>query len=483
MNKLGARSLMVAGLFGLAGVFSNAGCGGGGGGGSAGHGGSGGHAGTGGAAGHAGSGGSTAGTGGSAAGTGGGSAGTGGSAAGTGGSTAGTGGSAAGSGGTGGTHTDGGLDGSHDASDGGAGTAAFLFTFDTDIQGWYLNSYGTGNLGATVDGSSAASLSWDTAVGSPTTTPTGSLKVTGDFTDYGQDILASVDIHPWVDASGGRTAHAWVLLDADDAGAGTTFTASLQSNSDGFKFAGGPAATLTAGTWTEINLPLTAVSGGFDPSKVIQLTVQISDATKTDGSAAFAGPINATFHIDTVSDGSGGAPPPALSHTFDKDTLGYTASANPAPTVDGGTGVVANVTWDSAVGNPAPGSLMLTATFNDYGQIADVNTAISPPVNLTGKTVHVKVRLDSGAFNGFAQIHASSTGYKFGSGGASGLSVSTTWTDLTLDPVMAHTGNAMFDETQVIQLGVQFGTGSRPDGGVFAGPVTAVFHIDSFVEQ
>jgi hypothetical protein len=136
------------------------------------------------------------------------------------------------------------------------------------------------------------------------------------------------------------------------------------------------------------------------------------------------------------------------------------------------------------VGNPAPGSLKLTATFTDYDQIVDVVSQISPLANLTGKTVHVKVRLDSGAFNGFAQIHGSSTtNYVYASGSASGLTAGTTWTDLTLDPAAAHTANAAFDATQLIQLGVQFGTGSRPDGGIFAGPITAVFHIDSFIAQ
>jgi hypothetical protein len=470
MNKLGARSLMVAGLFGLAGVFSNAGCGGGGGGGSAGHSGAGGHAGTsgGGAGGHAGTGGSAAGTGGSAAGTGG-------SAAGTGGSAAGTGGSAAGSGGAAGSHTDGGTDAT-DASDGGAGTAAFLFSFDTNTQGWGVNTFGTGNLGA-IDGGAPPAITWDGTVGSPTTTPAGSLKVTGTFTEYGQYILTSVGIAPWVDATG-KTAHAMIRLDAGDAGAGTTFTANLQANSDGYHGIGGATVTLTAGTWTDVTLNFAGHAAPFDASKIIQLTIQLSDPASADG-AAFPGPISPTFHIDTITDGSGLPAPPLLSHTFDKDTLGYTASGN-AALADGGTGPT--LTWDSAEGNPANGSLKVTATFTDYDQTVDVVSQISPLVNLTGKIVHVQVRCDSGALNGFAQIHGSTTtGYVYGSGQAKGLTASTTWTDLALDPTTITTSG--WDTTKLIQLGVQFGPGGRPDGGTFPGPISVVVHVDSFIAQ
>ena len=305
--------------------------------------------------------------------------------------------------------------------------------------------------------------------------------VTGTFTDYGQYIDTSVNIAPWIDASG-RTAHALVRLDAGDAAAGTTFTASFQANSNGYKGIGGGSTTLVAGTWKEITLPLVAnTSSGFDPTKLIQLTIQIADATSADG-AAFPGPVNAVFHIDSITDGSNGAPPPLLSHTFDKDTLGYTANGNTALLADGGAGPT--LTWDSAEGDPSPGSLKITATFTDYDQTVDVVTQISPLINLTGKTVHVKVRCDSGALNGFAQIHGSTGNYVYGSGQAAGFTAatsSTAWTDLKLDPTTITTTG--WDTTKLIQLGVQFGPGGRPDGGVFAGPVSVVVHVDSFIAQ
>ena len=38
-----------------------------------------------------------------------------------------------------------------------------------------------------------------------------------------------------------------------------------------------------------------------------------------------------------------------------------------------------------------------------------------------------------------------------------------------------------YDPTQIIQVGVQFGTGGMPDGGVFGAATSPKFHIDSIV--
>jgi hypothetical protein len=40
-----------------------------------------------------------------------------------------------------------------------------------------------------------------------------------------------------------------------------------------------------------------------------------------------------------------------------------------------------------------------------------------------------------------------------------------------------------YDPTQIIQVGVQFGIGNMPDGGVFGSREAPVFHIDSIVAQ
>ncbi len=174
MKNFGAKWLALAAVVGAAAGLSLNGCGGGDGGGT----GKGGSAGSS-AGGRGGT--STAGTGGSA-GRGGATAGTGGS---TGGSTAGTGGATGGTGGGGGTS--GGL------------PCPGLATFDSDAQGFLLNTYAAaGNL-ANLEGGAKATLSWTNTQGDP---GAGAVKVDAPYSDYNQFVdvqkgLGSAALQNW----------------------------------------------------------------------------------------------------------------------------------------------------------------------------------------------------------------------------------------------------------------------------------------------
>ncbi|HEY5089332.1 MAG TPA: hypothetical protein VIK30_05150, partial [Polyangia bacterium] len=361
--------MTVAGLVGAAGLLLNVNCGssssgtgtGGTTGGTAGHAGT-----TGGTAGHAGTNGGTAGTNGGTAGTG--SAGTGVSSGGNGGDagnpgggtnggTAGSGGSTAGSGG----HA-GGAGGSN--TDGGTGTAAFSFTFDKNAEGFGFNTFNPsagGNVDD-IDGGTKPTLTWDGTVGSPSSTPTGSLKLDVTFTDYNQFALISSGTKPWMNGTG-KTAQVWVLLEAVDGGHAFGGGVQLEASS-GTSFAGASGAytTLTAGTWKAVTLPLTA-AGAFDPAQLIQFSINFTTGSKPDG-GTFAGPVHATFHIDTLTDGSGNPGALAPNATFDVNTQGFIASASTHP--DGGA--TPTVTFDSTTGDPTAGSVALTLPFNNYNQ-------------------------------------------------------------------------------------------------------------------
>jgi hypothetical protein len=152
-------------------------------------------------------------------------------------------------------------------------------------------------------------------------------------------------------------------------------------------------------------------------------------------------------------------------------------------TPDGG--VVPSLTWDSIVGDPAPGSLALSAEFTGYGQTVNVQSGVAPTADLTGKIIHAKVRLDSGSLPaGFAVLHASSgPGYIFAEPAISTALTAGNWLDLTLDLAAAKTANSSFDPSQIIQVGVDIGTDVGPDGGVFPTPTPLTFHIDSIVAQ
>ena len=72
-------------------------------------------------------------------------------------------------------------------------------------------------------------------------------------------------------------------------------------------------------------------------------------------------------------------------------------------------GVAPTLAVNTADGNPDPGSLQVTAQFTDVGQYVDPNVSFfDPRLNLSGKTLHARIRLVSGPFLGGVQFHASS---------------------------------------------------------------------------
>lgn len=466
MKIFGARFVTVAaGLVGATGLLFNVNCGSSGG---TGTGGAGGHAGTTGTAGHGG----TTGTGGTSSAGSGGHGGSAGAAAGNGGASGAAGGAAGGAGHAGGASGAAGAN-----TDGGTATAAFAFNFDTTVEGFALNNFnGVGNL-VNIEGGSHPVQTWDGTVGDP---GLGSIKIDSTFTAYNQFVLTTVNLSPLIDATG-KTAQVYVMVDAIDGGPNFAGGAQLEANSTtSYHGANGAYTTLTPGVWKLLTLNLATQASPFDASQIIQFSVNFSTGAGPEG-GTFGTPVHAVFHIDSLTDGSGEPPPPALSHTFDKTTQGY-ALTTTITTPDGGT--VPALTWDGTVGDPTPGSLKITAEFTGYNQKLDAAVNISPLLNLTGKVIHAKVRLDSGTVPaGYVQVHASSgTSYVFVNSAGSGLTAGS-FIDVPLDLTAAHTANANFDPTQVIQVGVQIGTGSGPEGGAFPTPTPLTFHIDSIVAQ
>ncbi len=410
--------------------------------------------------------GGTGGAGGGTAGAGG-RGGAGGTAGGTGG-TAGAGGSAGagGTAGTGGSNTDGGT------------TAAFSYLFNTTTEGFALNNFnGAGNL-VNVEGGTPPTLGFDGNVGNPNN---GSLKVTATFTGYNQFVLSTLNVSPGFNGKN-KTIHAWVMVDAVEGGANFGGGAQLSVNAIGYVGAQGAYTGITPGQWKEITLDLGAAhtaNANFDDSQIIQLSVQFHSGGQPEG-GTFGSPVNAVFHIDTITDGSGGAAPPLLSHTFDSNLQTYELTTN-ITTPDGGT--VPAKSFDSAVGDPSAGSAKIVATFTGYGQNVDLQANISPSVNLTGKTIKARVKIDSGTVpNGYVQLHVSSTGYIYANGASASLTAGS-FVDVTMNPASPNFAAANFDRSQIIQIGVQIGTGTAPEGGTFPTPAPLTFHIDSIIAQ
>jgi hypothetical protein len=465
MKLFGSRFLMTVGLAGTAGLFFNVNCGGSSGTGTGGTSGAGG-SGTGGT--HTGG---TTGTGGTHTG---GTTGTGGTA----GASAAGGTAGASAGGAGGVKATGGAGGLGN-TDGGVANAAFSFTFDKNAEGFGFNAFNPsagGNVDD-IDGGTKPTLIWDNTVGSPSSTPTGSLKLDVTFTDYNQFALISSGTKPWINGIG-KTAQVWILLDAVDGGHSFGGGVQLEASSGtSFAAASGAYTTLTAGTWKQVTLPLTA-AGAFDPAQLIQFSINFATGGKPDG-GTFAGPVHATFHIDSLTDGSGNPPALTPNATFDVNTQGFVATANTHP--DGGA--TPTVAFDAPTS-----SIDVTLPFNGYNQSYTVQSDVAPTADLSGKTLHAKVTLDkidggTTSFpSGYVQLFVQSGEFKYANGPAKNLTAGLP-TDLTMTistPSFMVTG---YDPTQIVQVGVQFGTSSMPDGGVFGAETSPKFHIDSIVAQ
>jgi hypothetical protein len=146
----------------------------------------------------------------------------------------------------------------------------------------------------------------------------------------------------------------------------------------------------------------------------------------------------------------------------------------------------ATLAFDATDGNPAPGSLQITAPFSDFNQIVDVGLRASDPnhlVDMSGRTLHVKVRLASGSFSGGAVLYVlTTTSFNYFQSGWT-LLLNSQWRDIAID--MRRVQGA----DQVIGFGVQFGTGAPTsipaDGGLTTPaftPATAVFNVDTFTD-
>jgi hypothetical protein len=354
--------------------------------------------------------------------------------------------------------------------------ATFNYLFDTSVQGWALNKYADTSRKNLADPASGATptLAFDATSGDPAA---GSLKATATFTDWKQYINPIINLSP-AKSLPGRVLRARVKLLSGNFTGGAQLHAGTGST---YKYAASAWKTITGGQWVELLLDLDAAhtaDAGFDPTMVVQIGVRF-DSGGDGGTSAFGSPVDAVFQIDTVSDGVvGGGVAAAVNFTFDADKQGFALNdyANPSRTnlaAAAGSTAVPVLTWDSAAGNPSAGSLQLAAMFSAYKQYADVILNLGSE-DLTGKTLHAFVKLDSGLFTGGATLHAGlGPDYTFAGGAWTTLNIGD-WIELTLD----LTG--LTNAGDVRQIGVQFDTGDPEDAGTFGSAVASSFHVDSF---
>ena len=140
---------------------------------------------------------------------------------------------------------------------------------------------------------------------------------------------------------------------------------------------------------------------------------------------------------------------------------------------------------DDSEGGTSSGSMKITVTFSEFGQYVDPVYNLPAVVDLSNRTMTMKIRLVSGTFStGGVQFHfGTGSSYVYSAGAwVNGTDLSSAWKILSIDTSTAVAADpsqqANFDPSMVIQVGVQIGTGGATDGGVPAeGPL--VFEIDT----
>ena len=180
---------------------------------------------------------------------------------------------------------------------GGALPPAVNYTFDTTAQSFTLNNYDTPSNLARPNSPATPSLTWDGADGMPSP---GSLKVNVTYSAYSQYVDAALNVSS-LDLTG-KVLHAFVKLDSGFFLGGVQLHAGAGPN---YTYASGAYTPFEAeDTWYELTLDLTQAQtnvAGFVANDIRQIGVQFSTGDPGDGGGTFSGPIDAIFHIDSIS--------------------------------------------------------------------------------------------------------------------------------------------------------------------------------------
>jgi hypothetical protein len=186
-----------------------------------------------------------------------------------------------------------------------------------------------------------------------------------------------------------------------------------------------------------------------------------------------------------------------VNYTFDLGTEGWLLDKYaPQPTnlgavvPDGGSRPT--LRFADADGEPSAGALALTVTFTAPDQYVVANVTFGQPgVDLSGKTVHARIRLVSGSLGDGRAFLGALSGPSYIPAETPGLDATSlsagVWVPLSLDLGAAAT--AGFDPSKIVQIGVRIAAsaasrdGGVPDGAAFAGTGDLVFEIDSVTDR
>jgi hypothetical protein len=198
------------------------------------------------------------------------------------------------------------------SSDAGSVVVTNLDTFDTDLEGFRLNTYGGYETGNLVNSpTNPPQLVWDPSEGDPAP---GSLQVTIPFTDYGQlcDVIKtfSSGLQDWT----GKTLHVLVKVASGGNPVGTPMPVGIEALADLHPSDGGadggadtyPYAALytsiSGAGWQEFSFSAataTFTASGWDATKILQFGVQLQTGSPSPLPATK--PTTAVVYIDTFT--------------------------------------------------------------------------------------------------------------------------------------------------------------------------------------
>jgi hypothetical protein len=115
------------------------------------------------------------------------------------------------------------------------------------------------------------------------------------------------------------------------------------------------------------------------------------------------------------------------------------------------------LTFDGTAGSPSPGSASVTLLYNATIQEAHLQSSM-PDLNLSGRTVRLRVRLDSGDVRAKLYLKTG-TGWVWGSGPETPLSAGS-WVTVSMNASSPDYQNTGYDPAVVKAAGVVFVTGS-----------------------
>jgi hypothetical protein len=363
-----------------------------------------------------------------------------------------------------------------------SGYLASLYSFDSDLQCW-KDHVGDGS----VDGTTSYLSTTSPYAGA------GCYGATVPFTGSSQHEQFEIDFASQAENLTGKGFRCWVKVSPQVMGTGSCtvkfLTQSGPVSSPWHWEASGDFSISAANTWIQFSWVPPWSAAGVSSSSVQRVGLQIYSG---GSGAPSAGDVFIDeFEIFDVVPATPTSTPiagAAQGWTFDSSLQSWAVDPSSTSPLNS-TSIIA---WDGTVeagGGTSPGSVSLYAPYSGNGQdvLASYNSSTTSLFDLSGKSITVKVRVDSWSGLDLASYPGQATivlkayvggSYIYARGPWVPLSALGNWVTLTIPNARTPSYAAPnYDATKIIQAAVDI----QSAGSGTIGP--AVFHIDNWLYQ